>query len=265
MKRTTAAAAKALLHRIRLRLCNSDAAFSKAHSLYLAGCLASCMCLLLAAQPVKATVLTFDSFVFNEDVDQNYGDNVISDTQNGFTYAKTEDGGWTPNIVVEYSVVAPGTEGNDSFEVFDGFGNLGKALGDETFDMTGEIVLIPEQGYRVHLNSFLVAAFNSLDPSDATGQIEIFNELGSAEPVVTYSGTFAQNNTTGQDDQLGWDTFTPNITSDLAIRIRSPNFGTLGIDNINFDQSVVPEPSTIALWSIAGLVCGYLAWRRRWG
>lgn len=34
-------------------------------------------------------------------------------------------------------------------------------------------------------------------------------------------------------------------------------------DNVRFEATQVPEPSTIALWSIFGLIGGFVAWRRR--
>jgi len=222
-----------------------------------AGTLGLCVWLLLGATSANATVLIFDkedpNFANNEVVPQIYGDRVAATIDaNEYKYKYEVGNGFTPNVVVDYNP----DDAQQQFEIFEGgFGDLNRALGDFDSDVSGEILLTPDPGFFVHLNSFDVAAWNI---GSSAGQIVVFDGLNSEDEVWSYSGDFAQDNSR---DSFS---FSPAVSSTTAIRIRSPNFGTLGIDNINFDQSVVPEPATIALWSLAGLLCTYLARRRRW-
>jgi hypothetical protein len=171
------------------------------------------------ALPAAATILTFDeSDPGCGCVSDDYGDRI----------------GDTPNIVLEYQ--------NDfgvPFTIWNGYGDLTNALGHDFYSVTGEVILRPDPGYRVVLQSFDVAGYAG-DWDDQ--RVRVMDEEGTVlfdTGAITVPGFNAHLH------------LTPQITSSSALRIQLLFFGNLGLDNLTFSQ--VPEPGVAVLLSF-GLV-----------
>lgn len=165
-----------------------------------------------------ASVLTFDGFTGV--VPDAYGDRIVATTDVGTGYQYGMGNGFTPNIVVEYS-----NNTASPFSVWSvGYGSLSNALGHQSYTVEGEIVLRPDPGVSVVLNSFDVAAWIS----DFNGQVVVANEAGTvlfdSGSVLLSSATFSTFPTGGP------------IVSSTALRIQLTYYGDLGLDNVNFDQ-----------------------------
>jgi len=167
--------------------------------------------LVALATSATATTLTFDG-AFS----QSYGDNV----------------GDTPNVVLEYNTFNTA----QLFTVYvSGYGNLTNALGHNSFNVSGEVVLRPDAGYSVTLNSFDVAAWQAPYNNQ---QVLVLDE---DDNVLFDSGLIT---IPGSGSHLS---FSPSITSASALRIQLVQYGNLALDNVSFSQAAVPEPGTAAL------------------
>lgn len=196
--------------------------------------------MLIASIPatVNATVLIFDfrDPVFH--IPDDYGDRVVTtdDMVNGYMYGMGN--GFTPNVVVDYLVDQP----NDPFSLWtSGYGDLTNALGHQSFDVTGEIVLTPDPGFSVTLNSLDVTGWLS-QASWPDSRILILDEsdnvlFDSGQIAILSTGHLHLSFPSGPSGA---------IVSTSAVRILLFDFGDLGLDNINFDQAVVPLPA--AAW-----------------
>jgi hypothetical protein len=110
--------------------------------------------------------------------------------------------------------------------------------------ITGEVGLAPAEGYQVTLRSFDLGAWRNVDRGS---QVYVYNgdfsELLFSQNPANISGTTRS-------------TFNFNLTSDNGFRIQwGPDAFNVGIDNIKYDVSPVPEPLTI-LGSLAAIGVG---------
>jgi PEP-CTERM motif len=169
---------------------------------------------------------------------QTYGDNVVSTSAlgPGWTYGYDLAGGITPNVEVTYS---PNVVFYDT--------NFGDLVNVVYNDVTIELTADP--GFLVELNSLDLAGWpmtdrtiTSLTVTDGTNTLY---SLGST--AVAGAGPSHSHFDFGG---------TPLVGETLFLSYAGSN--DVGIDNVNFSQSAVPEPSSSLLLVIGvlGLVAG---------
>jgi len=225
----------------------------------------SCVALLLggAAQQASATVLTFANSAqtnngggFGDFVNQNYGDNVTGTNSSaaGPTFSYGSAGGFTPNVTVAYS--SGGTQGdelvylNDGQGYGQGAGGLPVALYENVQNNGGSLTVTftAAPGFEVTLTSLDLAGYDqayTLNSLDVTGGATPFSAPGQAVGYPTK--TTLNIGRTGSELVLTYS--------------RSDTFSNIGLSNVQFSQSVVPEPASLGLIALGGL--GVLARRRR--
>lgn len=196
-----------------------------------------------------ASILTFDGIgTGNVQIPDNYGDRISSTLDaNSFQYG--EGNGFTPNITVSY---APSSGYVSLWS--GGYGELVNALGHGQFNVPTEIVLTADSGFLIALNSFDIAGFGGVDYQT---QLSIWDDNGSeAAPNLFNASILAP----------GANSVNP-LASPLigigSIHIYVDNIGSTGIDNLNFDQTVVPAPPAIWLLGTALAGIGSRRWLRR--
>jgi hypothetical protein len=192
----------------------------------------------LVPPPARALVLTFDPVTSNfERIDPGYGDRVTATPQNGFSYGT--DGGFTPNVVVEYGVLPEalpslwktgyGDLTNILFEDQDGYGHL-------------EVTLTADVHWNVVLWGFDMAAYSAVAPINGV-------TVRDGQGNVLFSAPGAQIPSSGH----GVFAFDPPLEAPvLIIAVDSHNLGTfsdnIGIDNISFGQISAPMPVRSTTW-----------------
>jgi hypothetical protein len=202
----------------------------------------------MACLPAHATRLTFDGIV-SVGLTQNtsYGDRVVA-AGTGLTL----DGGATPNVIVNFrSLLA----GNTEFEVYsNGYSGLASALGDTAYDVPGYFELIPDAGFDVVLESFVLGAWSTRTYPNS--QVRIV-DLGPAQTEYFNTGLFAfPGNTVFSYPKAP-------IRSTNGLRVYISDFGDLGLDNVQFSQvATIPEPGTWALMALGLAGVAGLARRR---
>ena len=220
--------------------------------------------LVAGLQPASATILTFGgsfgesgSYV-EKTMPGAYGDNVnsVGDTM----YAYEQGNGFTPNVGVGYSGSARDVEyyredvsgwwgGNGIARWRDGLAGLFDAGTSYSF------VLTPNAGYGVKVNSFKLAHYPSASGGDADWTV-----LGGASTLVL--GTVTVNTSDGITVNTGMTGF---YFGEVTLKIDNVSVGAwnFALDDLNFDQQMIPEPSMLVLLStgLVGLIC--YAWRKR--
>lgn len=212
-------------------------------------------CLLLAALPAattRGTVLTFDQTVppagDSVDVNQDYGDRVILGMNAVGNYGTA--GGDTPNILVSYG----GDATNDPDFWTEGYGDLQHPIAFQEGDNQFDITLTADPGFRVTLHSFKLAAYTGTGATlDA---LQILNSTGT--PVFSQDAVAPPAG--------GHVAYPVTPLTDIALTIRLLKAGgdinLIGIDDVEFSQSVIPEPAAFPLLTL-GPLAGLLARRRK--
>lgn len=202
-----------------------------------------------------ATVLTFAGTTTNANIPATFGDNAaVSSTGVEVT------GAGTPNIDLTWSATG-GTWQSYTTDAYasntwtTGVAQLDSVSTGDTFTLT----FTPGAGFGVKINSFNFDTYDSLAGSytmtwdvfsGATGGTSVLSGL-----VATFSGDVNPGvtvNFTATDSQP--------YRLVLTMSAGTGQGSYLAVDNISFDQVVVPEPSA-ALLGAAGL--GAMALRRR--
>ncbi len=219
---------------------------------------------LLAVVPAAAhaTILNFDALPGGGVVSSGYGDRVAGPDP---AWGYVEGNGWTPNVSVGFDTLK--LDGNE-FTVSGlrtwglGYGDLSVVAfpGAQT-EHAGIFTFTPDAGYRVRINSFLLAGFPAVDYDgqpilvtdasfnvlwDGGSHVEGSNLDGGGFPDATHS------------------TFAPGITYEGTVYLIFGNNWNIGIDEIDFDQVAVPEPGTLGLAGVGlALLAAVSRGRRR--
>ena len=203
----------------------------------------------------NASILTFDGIGATSaiPIPDDYGDRINSTIDPITSYEYGIGNGFTPNITVSYFPDPIASSGN-SFSLWpSGYGDLTNALGHSSFNVPGEVVLTPDLGNHVILNSFDIAGWSSSTYIDQ--QIRVLNESG----IVLFDSGLIDVNTAFPSSHLTF-TFAPIVSAE-ALHIEISDVGNLGLDNVNFDQAVVPIPA--AAWLFGSGLIGLIGIARR--
>jgi hypothetical protein len=213
------------------------------------------MLLVLLAVPANATVLTFDAdpaFVDYQIIPQDYGDRVSSSPQPADppNYSYGAAGGWTPNVVVQYA----SEFGDISFFSTD-YGDLTNVIENE-YDGNNKlyITFTADPGYLVHLQAFDLGGWPHTNQT-------------------VYSITVSDGSTTlySASDVLapgsGHNTVSPDVQAQELILTLDIRLGFdsdyVGLDNIQFSQSLVPIPGSLLLLGTGLLGLGVFRAKKR--
>ncbi|MDX1963718.1 MAG: PEP-CTERM sorting domain-containing protein [Pirellulales bacterium] len=214
-------------------------------------------CCALVVSPAWGTILLFDNdpdFTNFGILPVNYGDNVNALTMGTFNYGLGK--GFTPNIALDYRTldIAGGnsaTLNNYLTTWTTGYNELiGVAYPTEPTS-TGEIAFVPEPGYAVRLNSFQVGNWSFFAKNQhARLYDEDYNLLQTYPLALPGSGS-------GSSVLV-----TPNYTHGGKLILQFGLDWNVGIDNVNFDQIVIPEPSVVAGLVVLVIFASYCRLRR---
>lgn len=213
-----------------------------------------CLAIVSLTSISHADILIFEGFGDPDNrplIPQDYGDRItqLNDPVTGYIYGAGN--GPTPNVTVDYIFDDP----NDGdFTLWNGYGDLNGALGHFNFNVEGEIALNADAGFNVVLNTFDIAPFQI----DRDGIVRV---LDGDDNVLFDTGVLTFDSTSRWS--YGGSAL---IASTLRIQSFLPDgttggWGDFALDNVNFDQRAVPEPSTITLLSL--FATGIVAFRRR--
>jgi hypothetical protein len=204
--------------------------------------------LLTAFQSVRATVLTFDTGLTDgATMPQTYGDNVTSLVSGSFSYGAT--GGFTPNVVVEYT--SPGATPDLNFWTT-GYSDLANVLENEPDgEASFTVRFIADPGFLVRLDSFDLGNFGQ---ELTLAALRVEDGIGNTLFTLSNIAVLAFTSPHQDYDFLGGLT-----ASEIRIVVDTSGLGgnsdNIGLDNIQFAQMVIPEPSaTVLLLSGAALL-----------
>ena len=217
-------------------------------------------------QTAHATILTFqideeavDTLGSLETLYPDYGDNVSSLTSGDYTYGLGN--GFTPNVVVGYTHEAGAGSGHSYVDDDINWGDSVDYLHFED-GLNFWLTFTPDTGYGVTLNSFLIReydhpSFEVLSP-DVSWTVRQDSTLGA----ILATGTSASF-TPGESR-----TISPNVNYDGTVVLEisftgTDNQGAIALDDVNFDQYIVPEPSTAMLACAAMVGMATLVRRNR--
>jgi hypothetical protein len=228
-----------------------------------------------------ATVLTFDvftdpaktTFAQNNVINQGYGDNVTdfdpAGPVNGKYVRYGSGGGATPNVAVSYRYwyipdptdPNPGVNGETNGYLWnEDYGDLTNVIYDNFANWLTEVRFTAAPGYQVTLESFDIAAWPSTvnNTSLAGMTVKAVTDANSPGSVTLWSAgpdgaVLVRGDVAGVDVH---DHYTPNVTvqSGTTLSLLYGDHGNLGIDNIRFSQSLIPEPASLALLAGAMVV-----------
>jgi hypothetical protein len=209
---------------------------------------------LLAALPAadaSATVLTFNQTMpaagDSVDVNQDYGDRVILGMNAVGNYGTA--GGDTPNILVSYG----GDATNDPDYWTEGYGDLQHPIAFQEGENQFDITLTADPGFRVTLHSFKLAAYSGTGAG--LDSVQILGATGT--PLLSQDGVFPPAGA-----HVAYPV-TPLTDIVLTIRLLKTggDINLIGVDDVEFSQSVIPEPAGLALLTL-GPLAGLLVRRR---
>ena len=201
--------------------------------------------LLAVSAASHASVLTFDGLGTNTNIPDGYGSRVAAAGP-----AVEAGNGFTPNVVVAFS-----PNGGDGFQTYNDSEWRAAQLDGTPAGGAFEITFTPDPGYAVRVNSFEFDDYANYAAGHA------FNwELRSGATLLrSGSGVNVPADTT--EDPTGSDNLLISIgmaspfEGPVTLRIM-PTAGDAfdrAIDDVNFDQVAIPEPTALsAVFATAG-------------
>lgn len=213
--------------------------------------------LALATGAAQATVLTFETatglFPNNSPLPQDYGDNVVAETQGGYRYGT--DYGATPDITVDWGTGAGPLDGSAVVWNAD-FGDLEGVIEAETEPSGLQFTLTAAGGNVVELYGFDMAGWPQADYTINAVRVRDGDDQILYEALdVTIAGAGPSH--------TDFDFAQPLVAEVIKIEWDSTNLGgssdNIGMDNIAFGQNV-PEPTSAVLLVLAAAL---LMTRRR--
>jgi hypothetical protein len=212
-----------------------------------------------AAAPSSATVLTFDLFtdpgkttyVANgTTIPGGYGDNVIDFDPAGpvgGTYVRYgSGGGFTPDVTLDYHWITKANHAEHFAPEFQTwhpqYGDLDHVVYRYNGSMAtwaGIMIFTPAAGYQVTLETFDIAGY----VADRGGyDYAVIQDVGLPGESTLWTNASTAPGT-------GHLTLSPSVTVQgghtLSLYFNAD--GNLGIDNVRFTQSLIPEPASAAL------------------
>lgn len=189
----------------------------------------------------QATVLTFEGMNLGNygAILSNYGDRVTSPGASP-TGTYLEGNGWTGNVAVSHNTVtATGEEFANSISYWSTYGDLNDVAFASSNGYYLRIKFTPDEGYAVNLHSFDIASYlNAVRTAQRLRVMDLSgNILWSSEPTTLPSGPTHLS-------------FSPEISSTTGLILEMGNDWNIGIDNVSFSQTAVPEPATLALMGV---------------
>jgi hypothetical protein len=214
----------------------------------------------------EATILQFemtpfpgDTIVAYEGPYASYGDNVTATSMPGpgVTYHYGMGNGFTPNITVDYTSSPGPNSDHSAFGAQAGWSDPVDYLRYQD-GTTYWWTFTPTGGHGVDINSF------AIDIYAGGGQINWNLRQDTTTGTIIDTGVETALTQAGPDRIVNILNGAYYGTTVLEITISGTgNFGNIGIDDLNFDQLVIPapEPTTGLLLAIGGL--GLMTARKR--
>lgn len=210
----------------------------------------------------SASVLTFDftpTPALNSQIDSTYGDRVTAATMGGFSYGAA--GGFTPNVELSYGPASGNFPGGCPFDANgcvyfwdNDFGDLTNVAAQSAQSGANygllELLFTTDAGFQVNLDSFDLGGWPS---NGGVGRPASFTINSVAVFDAGNNVLFSQNNVVVPVTAGGRVSFSPNVSgSSLRLVIDAGNLtagngANIGIDNVQFSQTDMPEPATSAL------------------
>lgn len=212
---------------------------------------AAAAALALGAGAAQATIITFNDLAPFQTAPDNYGDRVAAADTDGFNYL--EGFGFTPNVILEFEPYNT----SQQYNAWNGYSGLDQALGHNSFNVPGEVRLIPDAGFIVNLHSFDIGTWVTDYPNS---RVRVFDLGDSISPLFDTGlvTLLANPNGTGSDNYTFGEA-TP-WSSAAGLRIVIEDLGDLGLDNVSYSQTPVPVPAALPLFASA--LAGVAALRR---
>jgi hypothetical protein len=191
----------------------------------------------------QATILTFDMANVTGDgalMPQDYGDFVTATTMGNYSYGMGT--GFTPDVNVDY--------GPHDLNLWnDGYNDLHKVVENENDGENGyDIIFTP--------NPIITMTIQSFDFGNWGGAVTLPGISIRDQQGILWQQT---NINVPASSATGHLTFTPNISSNqrLYLHVDTTGLGgnsdNMGMDNIAFSQTSVPEPATMSALAIGAL------------
>jgi hypothetical protein len=217
---------------------------------------------ILCASPfARASILTFavDRANGNGAMPQDYGDRIIDNNTDatpsagaGTNHTYDASNGATPNVVVAYS--SPDT----SFLYYREAGVEWPAVAyllnpNNTTLGTFDLLFTPDAGYGVRINSFVLDDYAAY-ASGSSASWTIYDGVNTSGPVLASSGG-SVSLTNGQN--LTQSTGLVSYNNGPVLLRVIHQVGTrddLALDNLSFNQQLLPEPMSATILAFGALV-----------
>lgn len=222
---------------------------------------------IVGSRSAEATVLPFDMTPFPGDTIvayegpfASYGDNVTATTMpgpSGRTYLYGMGNGFTPNITIDYTSSPTPDSDHAAFGAQGGWSDSVDYLR-YVDGSTYWFTFTPTGGHGVDVNSF------AIDLYSGGGQIDWKLRQDTTSGTIFASGIETALNVNDPDRIVNILNGSYYGTTVLEVTVSGTgNAGNIGLDDLNFDELVIPapEPTTGLLLSLGGL--GLIAMRKR--
>lgn len=163
----------------------------------------------------------------------------------------------TPDILVSYRSFDTTTDASSDLVMWNNdYGDLNKVAYANTNGLGAEITLTPTNGQEVNLASFDLAGYPGANQlADFIRVVDGSNNVLWSASSLTVAGIGPSHSS-----------YLPNISSTTPIRLQWGANWNIGIDNVQFSQSITssaPEPTSMVLLGLGGALMLRAARRRR--